>query len=101
MRGATHGNGEVRDRHQTLPAINGILHRSPLLGTPSRFTVGTMRVGTVSVAVLTAALALTTIGHASTPSNVKAHAITPVPLATYLTNSTQAVCSLTGEHGKY
>ena len=60
-----------------------------------------MRVGTLSIAALTGALGLTSIGHASNQSDVKAHAITTIAAASYLPDSTQAVCALTGEHGRY
>jgi uncharacterized protein DUF4185 len=58
-----------------------------------------MRVGTVSVTVLAVALALTTIGR-STTSSATSHAVPAQEPAGFLANSTQAVCALTGEHGK-
>jgi hypothetical protein len=58
-----------------------------------------MRVGTVSLSVLTAALALTAVSVAARPSGASSHAKSSEPPAGYLANSTQAVCALTGEHG--
>jgi hypothetical protein len=50
--------------------------------------------------LLAAALALTPIGRATTSSGDGARVDTKQPPAGYLANSTQAVCALTGEHGK-
>ena len=58
-----------------------------------------MRVGTVSLTVFTASLVLATIGGVTTSSSASPHAASPEPPAGFLANSTQAVCSLTGEHG--
>jgi hypothetical protein len=53
------------------------------------------------VTLLAAALALTPIGQATTSSGADARTVSKLPPAGYLANSTQAVCALTGEHGRF
>ena len=60
-----------------------------------------MRVRAASVTLLTAALALTAIGLEAPSSEAASHAMTSEAPPGYLANSTQAVCRLTGEHGRY